>query len=550
MSSSRDENSSKFKPKRLHFETECTEYNLASELDGDDDFHTPPQSPENVSQCPSAPRQFHLASLRSPLARSPALARRSPYVPCNPVMMSSPGSEFGNYGTTHSPLPLHMEGEDGQLLRSTLDNPFAPTERKRSNISCVRLGPIMKESARSRYMESFEEISVLGMGDFGVVYKCCNRIDGWLYAVKRTKAKLPIHNQQRNTILKEVFAYAAVPATENIVRYYGAWEEDGHLYIQLEYCEGGNLKEYAKKKGILTEAELIVILRQIATGLDNLHDLGMVHLDIKPENIYVSKEVCKIGDFGRLVRHDGDKLSASEEEFEEGDARYMSTEILGHYYQPHPSSDICSLGLTIYELARRQALPCGGGEWKAIREGQIIVDEKEYSSEFRDLILLMVDKDSLRRPSAKQLLEIVHGDCINAELVSCLLHQALEPMESASCTQSAKQSAKRIMSSTKSSTPRKRRRTEVMKDIVQESPSPLQRRVCHNEDDTCASGAARGGQRSKAAKTAPNKGKGSGSNHVPVQKVEKRMTRHACSIAPELPPGRSLSAQFKYLQSR
>lgn len=85
---------------------------------------------------------------------------------------------------------------------------------------------------------------------------------------------------------------------------YGFFDDKTHLYIVLEYMDGGTLYEKLKKEK-LEEKEAAVIIRQMTSAVDYLHDIGIAHRDIKPENIVISnvllilsKNVYKLCDFG------------------------------------------------------------------------------------------------------------------------------------------------------------------------------------------------------------------------------------------------------------
>ena len=117
----------------------------------------------------------------------------------------------------------------------------------------------------------------IGSGSFGVVMKCQNRLDGLLYAIKRTKE--PINGRKKQELLlREVRSLASMDICPNIVRYYSAWMEEGYLYIQQELCEN-TLQGYVGTP--MKEKYLRVILRQLLLGLEHIHSRGLVHLDIK-----------------------------------------------------------------------------------------------------------------------------------------------------------------------------------------------------------------------------------------------------------------------------
>lgn len=84
----------------------------------------------------------------------------------------------------------------------------------------------------------------------------------------------------------EVYAHAVLGKHSHVVRYYSAWAENGHLYIQNEFCNGGSLAEeialHQKRGTRFTEAELKDILKQVAHGLKYIHAQQLAHMDIKP----------------------------------------------------------------------------------------------------------------------------------------------------------------------------------------------------------------------------------------------------------------------------
>lgn len=100
-------------------------------------------------------------------------------------------------------------------------------------------------------------------------------------------------------------------------------------------------------------------------ALSRIHSKGLVHLDVKPDNIYVLNGVYKLGDFGRATRADG-SLS-----IEEGDARYVALEIINDDYSQLPKVDMFALGATIYEMARGSPLPSSGSQYQSLRQGKI-----------------------------------------------------------------------------------------------------------------------------------------------------------------------------------
>lgn len=152
--------------------------------------------------------------------------------------------------------------------------------------------------------------------------------DGRLYAVKRSMSPFRGH-KDRARKLAEVGGHEKVGQHPRCVRLEQAWEEGGLLYLQTELC-GPSLQQHCEAWGAgLPEAQVWGYLRDTLLALAHLHGQGLVHLDVKPANIFLGpRGRCKLGDFGLLV-----ELGASEtSEAQEGDPRYMAPELLQGSY--------------------------------------------------------------------------------------------------------------------------------------------------------------------------------------------------------------------------
>ncbi|XP_063372196.1 wee1-like protein kinase [Cydia amplana] len=334
--------------------------------------------------------------------------------------------------TTGSSHHLHPPDEDSALGSMHDDskpvaniNPFTPdgqalNKKKRAlSKTPTSMGDAtpeqpakrLRESNISRYNVEFIELDVIGRGEFGRVTRCVNKLDGCVYALKRSLRPVAGSAQER-AALTEVYAHAVLGKHPRVVRYYSAWAEDDHMIIQNEYCSGGSLQQMMET-GPLPETELLLLLAHVADGLAYIHSLHLVHMDVKPGNIFVcSREgepaadsddddyntnthIYKIGDLGHVT-------CVSSPRVEEGDCRYLTREIIQEDLTHLTKSDIFAFGLTLFEAAGGGPLPKNGPAWHALRDGQL-PELPGISREFHQLIQKMIDPDPNQRPSASRL---------------------------------------------------------------------------------------------------------------------------------------------------
>jgi serine/threonine protein kinase len=151
-------------------------------------------------------------------------------------------------------------------------------------------------------------------------------------------------------------------------------------------------------EGAMNEKRLYKLLREILLALDYVHQSGMIHLDIKPDNIFIKNDQYKLGDFGlvsKIENHD---------DVEEGDSRYMSMELLSGDLEDLTKSDIFSLGATLYEICLGRGLPENGQEWQDIRKG-VLLPMGNNSFDFQMIVQIMMSPEKEDRPTASELLK-------------------------------------------------------------------------------------------------------------------------------------------------
>jgi wee1-like protein kinase len=255
-----------------------------------------------------------------------------------------------------------------------------------------------KAGKLSRYQADFTELGVIGKGHFGKVFECLHNLDRSKYAVKQIR----VQKQHPYAIvqgLAEARTLASIEDTRYVVRYYSAWLEKDCLYIVMELCECP-LSAYVDRQAV-TEELLYRVLHDSGRGLRLMHQQGKVHLDVKPDNILLSRSGrFKLGDFG-LSR----VLLGNSSEVAEGDARYVAPELLEEITPSKldlTKADIFSLGATALELLRNSRLPNNGPEWHLIRSKDLVMPA--CSAELSGLIVAMLSREPEERPSAEEVL--------------------------------------------------------------------------------------------------------------------------------------------------
>lgn len=196
-----------------------------------------------------------------------------------------------------------MSGENKPAAGTNEDNGSFQTEEVPLDDTINGVGELAEGPAKrlrvsdiniSRYEEEFVELKEIASGSFGKVKVARHRLDGMVYAIKVTRNQIYGNTHEERVAMNEVFAHSALIKHKHVVRYYNSWVENGRVYLQNEYCEGGSLaakiREHRQLGLRIAECELKRILLHIAKGLDYIHSKLLVHLDLKPENIFIALE--------------------------------------------------------------------------------------------------------------------------------------------------------------------------------------------------------------------------------------------------------------------
>ena len=197
----------------------------------------------------------------------------------------------------------------------------------------------------------YEIHEIIGVGGMAVVYKAYDNIDDRIVAVKILKDEFLANEEFRRRFKNESKAIAVL-SHPNIVKVYDVSYGDRLQYIVMEYVEGITLKEYIQQQGRLTHREAVFFVMQILRALQHAHDKGIVHRDIKPQNVMLLENgAIKVTDFG-IAR------------FITSETRTMTDSTIGsvHYISPEQArgdmiddkADIYSVGVMLYEMLTGQ----------------------------------------------------------------------------------------------------------------------------------------------------------------------------------------------------
>ncbi len=192
----------------------------------------------------------------------------------------------------------------------------------------------------------YEILEVIGEGGMAVVYKAlCHRLNRYV-AVKIMRDDMAADEEFRRRFCAESHAVAML-SHPNIVAVYDVSHSDEIEYIVMELVDGITLRQYMDKKGVVSWKETLHFTKQIAKALSHAHEHGIIHRDIKPQNIMLLRDgTIKVGDFG---------IAALENEMYESDGQAIGSV---HYIAPEQArgecpdarSDIYSLGIVMYEM--------------------------------------------------------------------------------------------------------------------------------------------------------------------------------------------------------
>jgi serine/threonine protein kinase len=313
--------------------------------------------------------------------------------------------QFGPLADFSAAFPLvELPARDKAVLH--LKDKKVPVEISTGNLYCcekdyfVVTVKSLEMSSPSRYLAEFEELQVIGIGGFGSVYRARNKLDGQEYAIKKVHLQLDDDPSETfsdysvspvstivnsptfgrrfsisdHKLLREVTTLASVSHHPHIVRYFNAWIEtneitnsvthsDTHLeddyfatlYIQMQLYTCDTLRTWLDNRTEIHMDLNLSVFMQLVDALCHIHRQGIIHRDVKPDNIFMEGHQIHLGDFGLAKNVSGHLIPIQQPESPE-----VSTDYGTYFYCPPESnsfyttkSDIYALGIILFELFYR-----------------------------------------------------------------------------------------------------------------------------------------------------------------------------------------------------
>jgi serine/threonine protein kinase len=197
-------------------------------------------------------------------------------------------------------------------------------------------------------LDDYEMLGTIGQGGMGVVHRARHRPTGRLVALKVMRAEAAANAVLRSRFAQE-FAAASRLSHPNVVKMLACDVQRERPFLVMELVEGLSLGERISREGALDEDEALDVIRQVADGLGFIHRHGLIHRDVKPDNVLLTAEdgVAKLTDLGLVkdLSTSGELTSAG---IGLGTAAYVAPEQFEDAKSATVLSDVYALGATLY----------------------------------------------------------------------------------------------------------------------------------------------------------------------------------------------------------
>jgi len=260
---------------------------------------------------PNAPRAARHAEVRASIARPVrALARATNRVAEGDYSVELPvagGDEIGQLAASfrHMLMELKAKQQLVEYLSSSAGSAATqPIYTAGGNVATPTMvrsvaGATGMLAVGQTFANRYEVKSMLGMGGMGVVYRALDRELGEPVAIKTLKADAMASDPSLLARFKDEIRLARKITHRNVVRTYDLGEIEGMYYITMEFVEGQSLKHLIQSRGSLPVSVALTVGKQLCRALEVAHEQGVIHRDIKPQNLIVEPSgTLKVMDFG------------------------------------------------------------------------------------------------------------------------------------------------------------------------------------------------------------------------------------------------------------
>lgn len=281
---------------------------------------------------------------------------------------------------------------------------------------------------RARAMGSYELLEMIGKGGMGEVWSARHRMLTRISAIKLIRPEALLVNGGENAQIllrrfeREARATAALRSPHTVALYDYGTTEDGSFYYAMELLDGLDLETLVQRFGPLPAGRVVCLLSQVARSLAEAHDMGIVHRDIKPRNIFTCRmgmeyDFAKVLDFGlvKLNAVDGTRTCLTQEGVTTGTPAYMAPEVAMGRPDIDGRADLYALGCVGYWLLTGQLVfdveSAVAMALAHVREQPVPPSRRteiEVPESLDRLILQCLEKDPAARPeSGRRLLDLL-----------------------------------------------------------------------------------------------------------------------------------------------
>ncbi|MBM4370915.1 MAG: serine/threonine protein kinase [Deltaproteobacteria bacterium] len=348
-------------------------------------------------------RSLDMASLRtlagmplrptSPEERAARVAPPGPRAPAKPLVLPAAALERAR----------EAAGPAVQLIDEALESPSSAT------------GPVSGDGLQGRVIDNrYQVLAVLGQGGMGVVYEALHKYLNRKVAIKVLQKALASDEAYVARFLREAQAVAALRNPHTITVHDFGVTEDGQLYFAMELLEGMPLTDLIEREAPVPFDRAVDILVQVCESLEEAHAAGILHRDLKPDNLFIGKDTSgklfvTVLDFGiaKKLAQNTPAAKITDTGMIPGTPHYVSPE-QAHGKEATPCSDLYAMGVILYEmLCGHPPFDADSGVGVLLKHIQELPTPLAVAHPFLDihpavddLLSVLLDKEPARRPQA------------------------------------------------------------------------------------------------------------------------------------------------------